>query len=735
MGNIRFIKTSVINYKDATDKNFYNRINALPFEKRQKGNPGKKGDKPKYKELVSSFDIETTRIHDYTPQQLQEAKEAGEPLADYTVMYIWQWAFTFKPDPLVDVSRETIVIYGRTWEEFEEFVTKLTKSLFFNEYIVVYDHNLAYEFQFLRGVLPFEYDSVFNIQARQPLRAYSHHLEFRCSYKQSNMSLRKFAESMQTPHQKTELDYYKKRFYFTPLTQDELTYAVNDVICLNECIVLRMNAEGDNLTSIPLTSTGYVRREVRHAVAKDKKLLKAIRSIMPDYETYKELKEAFRGGNTHANRFYSNQLIKAEDYGPIHSADRSSSYPAVICNAMYPMSKFTEMVLPDYNKVMKEITKYHKAVLTRIKMFHVKQSDPYWGCPYLSESKCRNIINATLDNGRILSADYLETTVTDVDLQILAEEYTADIEIIDAKTAKYGKIPQPIIDEVIKYYVNKTNLKGVAGQEYFYMKNKNLLNSIYGMMVQDLVKVLTIYLNGDEEGQTGEFVDDPDANPEEILRKAEKHGFLNYAWGVWVTAWARYELERGIKLAGEGFIYCDTDSVKYVGDVDWTDYNNEKIAESLASGSHATDPKGKEHYMGVFEPEHDMEEFKTMGAKKYAYTEHNSPINITVAGVGKKTGARELVEKARISRKLGKTNTAIDEFNEGFIFEGEAGGLEAVYNDLPLGEYVMDYTEDGRPLKVISNVTLRPSTYTLGLTAEYKAILDGTAVLKGDDIL
>lgn len=731
---VNFGTTTILKYQDLTNANFYDIINSQPMQKRGNGNPATRNP-VYYKDMVTSFDIETTRIHDYTKEQLQKAKEDDKPLSDDSVMYIWQWGFSYKVQTAPQCfTWNTIVVYGRTWSQFKELLNNITKGLKYNEFIVVYVHNLAFEFQFLRGILPFSDDDVFNIKARQPLKAKSRHLEFRCSYKNSNMSLRKLAEQMQTPHQKTELEYTKKRFWYTPLTDEEIEYCVNDVICLNEAMIIKMEQDGDNLYKIPLTSTGYVRREVRRAVHSDKNLLKRIRKMMPDYDTYLELKEAFRGGNTHANRYYSNETLTADLYGKIHSADRSSSYPAVICNCEFPMSSFSTVYNPTLNNVMHYITNLHLAVLMRVKMSNVRLKDDTWGCPYLSESKCRNIVNGYYDNGRVLQADYLETTITDVDLQIIISEYDADFDFIDVKTAKYGKLPQVIIDEVIKYYVNKTKLKGIAGSEYFYNKNKALLNSIYGMMVQDLVKILILFVDNWDDGSTGEYVQDITADPQEILEKAEKKGFLNYAWGVWVTAWARYELERGIRLVhetdGAVFLYCDTDSVKYIGDVDWSKYNAEKIKESNASGSKAQDPKGNWHYMGVFEPEHDMDAFRTMGAKKYAYTE-NGKLSITIAGVGKKSGAEQLTKTALFKSIdfTGKSNPApiapIDLMQEGFTFTGEAGGLEAVYNDLPLGYTKYEQNEEGRVVEVVSNVTLRPSTYTIGLTAEYKRLLMG----------
>lgn len=711
---MNIISTEVIRCDDLTDL-FFDTIYKLPLVKRRVGNNGGK-TKKQYIDLITSFDIETTRIHDYTKADREKAEKEHRELPDNSVMYIWQWAFSWK----LEGGWKTVCTYGRTWQSFKKFLAKVTKYQDHNTYIVVYDHNFSYEFQFLRGILPFSSDNVFSVDPRQPIKANTSGLEFRCSYKLSNMSLRKFAECMQTPHQKTELKYTKKRYWYTPLSDKELEYCVNDVICLNECIITKMEDEDDDLYTIPLTSTGYVRRSVKKAIqAEGPSLIKKIRAMMPDYDTYMELQEAFRGGNTHANRYYSGILLEEKDYGKIHSADRSSSYPAVICNALYPMSVFKnvpqdELTVP----FMLDYMKHGEALLMRVALKDITLKDITWGCPYISISKCRNLKCELADNGRVLSAEYLETTITDIDLKIILEEYNAEILILDAKYAAYGKLPQSIIDEVIKYYKNKTSLKDVDGQEYFYTKNKNLLNSIYGMMVQALIKLLILYMHGNEPQVAGEFSTDQDSDPHEILEKVEKKSFLNYAWGVWVAAWARYELERGIRKAGRGFIYCDTDSVKYIGSVDWTDYNSEKIEESMRSGSHATDPEGHEHYMGVFEQEHDMEAFITYGAKKYAFI-NGGKLTITVAGVGKKAGVKELEKAAKKDGCRG-----IDEFKEGFTFAGEAGGLEAVYNDLPLYDIIVEDTEDG-PVQVISNVTLRPSTYTLGLTDDYRRLIEG----------
>lgn len=166
-------------------------------------------------------------------------------------------------------------------------------------------------------------------------------------------------------------------------------------------------------------------------------------------------------------------------------------------------------------------------------------------------------------------------------------------------------------------------------------------------------------------------------------------------------------------MTGHNFIYCDTDSVKYVGDLDISKFNKKRMEESTINEAYAKDEKGITHYMGVFESEGCYERFKTLGAKKYVY-EQNGSLHITIAGVNKKAGAEEL--------------GSIENFKEGFTFYA-AGGTESVFND----DVRIIIEKEGHKLEIRDNIVILPSTYTLGLTAEYKAILDGLIDIKYSD--
>lgn len=220
--------------------------------------------------------------------------------------------------------------------------------------------------------------------------------------------------------------------------------------------------------------------------------------------------------------------------------------------------------------------------------------------------------------------------------------------------------------------------------------------------------------------QVGDYEEDPEKTDEQLLYAAQRKAFIGYQVGVWCTAWARMELERGIRMAhhpekGVNFVYADTDSVKYIGDIDWSSYNADCMADCRRTGAFAVDPAGNTHYMGVYETEDDPDtgycyyQFKTLGAKKYAFVKKpGGKTEVTIAGVNKKKGGDELDKHGGLRR-----------FCEGFLFV-EAGGTQAVYNDAP---EIPGIEIDGHHLPITSNVAILPSTYRLGITGEYERII------------
>lgn len=654
-------------------------VRAFPRVINPPGNPGHK-DRKTIVDAVCAFDIESTSLED-----IQQA-----------FMYVWQ----FQLGPWT--------VMGRTWEEFLTLLKRIKAGLKSSERLVCHVHNLSYEFQFLKGIYPFKKNEVFCLDRRKIARCEMFQaVEFRCSYIHSNMSLDQYTKKMGCTSRKLTgtFDYKKIRYPWTELTVDEILYCVYDVISLTEALTREMDLDNDTLVTLPLTSTGYVRRKCKTAMRSKTAFYSYISDQLPDYELFVALREAFRGGNTHANRFYVGKTVEN-----VKSVDRSSSYPDVLVNHEFPVSTFVHRGPCSMDRFFRNKNDHKRACLIRLALFNVKLKDPWIGCPYLSKDKCTNVIGAFYDNGRILCAQYLECTITDIDYDIIESMYTWENPcVFDSWFARYGKLPHEFTDVIIAMYKDKTMLKGNKEQAVYYGKIKAMINALYGMTAQNPLK-LSFEFYDNEYHEKNE-------DPAKTLQKYNRKAFLVYQWGVWVTAWARWELQRMIDIAGNGvtdpeccFIYCDTDSVKYVGDIEpgLTEYNQAQEALSISNGGYAVDSKGEYHYLGVYEVDEQYKEFRTLGAKKYAYTDDDGHCHVTVAGVVKSAGGKEL-DKAG----------GLDAFKDGFVFR-EAGGMEAVYND----NIRMILNVDGHELLITDNVYIHDGEYTLGLTGEYKYLLN-----------
>lgn len=644
--------------------------------------PAKKDEK-RILDIVTAFDIEATRL----------------PEIEQAIMYIWQ--FQYGPD---------ITVIGRTWDDFNIFIEKIKQKME-DRKLIIYVHNLSYEFQFLKGIFKFMPEDVFIIDDRKILKCMiGDNIELRCSYMLTNLSLDKLLKKYDVENKKLtgQYDYNKKRFPWTELTDTEMEYCINDVKGLVQALTIQMKTDGDNLKTVPLTSTGYVRRDTRQAMKQFN--YKELHEMLPDINVYKLLREAFRGGDTLSNRWNTDEIINN-----VKSVDIVSSYPTSLVIDKYPMTKFYREETKSFKYLLK--TGMY-GLLFQVAFINIDVKDEAEGHLYLSRDKCRNVVRPTYVNGRVLCADYLETTLTDIDFEIINRRYKYDnFVIIQLFSSRYKKLPSMLRDVIMSYYRNKTILKGAeeGTDDYlFYMKNKELLNACYGMMAQDPAKDDIKLING-------EYVHE-DRPIYELLNEYYRTAFLSYAWGVWCTANSRKRLADGIDCItrnGEepmNFVYSDTDSIKYIGNPDIEELNYRLQQDAIKNEAYATDRNGEVHFMGVFEDEgyKTPNRFKTMGAKKYVLEDSNGKLHITIAGVNKAKGGKEL--------------ETIENFKDGFVFR-KAGGTESIYND----NVDMNINIDGNILHISDNIVIRDSEYTLGITAEYRRILNGLITIKYSD--
>ena len=629
---------------------------------------GKKRDTRVYN-CVSAFDIEVSKI--------PTGEKLGTGEAEYrSVMYIWQFS----------VEGE-ITVYGRTWAEFLEFFETLDSLIDYK--FVVYVHNLSYEFSFIHGIYPFKNDDIFFMNVRKPLYfKMFNHLEFRCSYRLFNMNLQKVMEVEEVPeqYQKTELDYSIVRYPWTDLTDEELIYCRNDVLGLCLAIKNRLTKTGDTMETIPLTSTGYIRRLMKEATQAFREQFKY---AAPDTFIYKMLRSAFRGGNTHANRQYSGVMC----YN-VKSIDVTSSYPYCLLCRDYPLTAF-RFVKYTREQIESIIRQHRKALLIHCKMYNIKTEHPI---PYISFSKCINTepkhTELKKDNGRILEAEMVEVSITDIDYKIIVDQYQIEsIEFLHVFESDYLPLPRPAKQLIQKLYYDKCTLK--KKDAYLYARSKELLNACYGMAAQDILNFIITFNAGNYK------INKEPASTYLLIRNTTRNA-LPYAVGVWCTAYAREHLEAGfseVMRQGGKIVYCDTDSIKYTGEVDLTEMN-----KAIAKKSYTVQYEGTDYILGTFASEATADLFKTLGAKKYV-CQYGDKLKITIAGVPKEAGARELEEAG-----------GIHAFQKGFVFR--AGKLMSVYNDEPFACEI-----DGHRIESRSDVTLYETEYTVGLSSDYEELI------------
>ena len=639
-----------------------------------------------YIEVPAAFDIETTNVFRRTA-----AGNIDPDFHPYSFMYHWQFCIG------------THVVFGRTWEEFKTLIDDLQRRMNLNNKhrLVIWCHNLRFEAQFM---LPFlKLSGGFWREDREPLKLeIDGGIEFRDSFALSNMSLYKWGLAEGIEHIKDEganFDYDKIRYPDTYLTPDEASYCYNDVRGLCECVENYMKV--DTLASMPMTSTGFVRRAVRNEMRKNKNNRVWFKDSSLDVKTYPLLKEAFRGGDTHGNAVYADQTMT-----DVYSIDISSSYPSQLCMQLFPVGKFRRISAKRFKTGGTRKNYFHVLTLVLKNAKYVgKCGDPY--IPYSKTFNRQHTKEPVIDNGRVLRwYGYFSIVVTCIDYDIIMNEYRADeVYIAEVYMSGKGYLPKEFTDFVKLKFKEKTELKGV--DEYYYNKAKNVINSLYGMAVTSIDSDLVVY---DQETKTYTHIREPLEN---VLKKHYKNRnhFLPYQIGVFCTAHARKQLREMMNLIGRDVVYCDTDSVKFIGAENLKRVeavNAELKNRAIEFNCFADDKNGKRHYMGVWEYEGKYKEFRHIGAKRYIYSiEGKEGYNTTIAGVNKQRG-REHFSKVGINR-----------FTDGEIIQN-AGHLVAYYNDDDI--YTLEL--DGRTFTTASNVALVDDTYTLGFTDNYIHIME-----------
>lgn len=550
-----------------------------------------------------------------------------------------------------------VTLYGHRPDTFCTCLHRMINNMAGHD-TIVYFHNLSYDWVFLRKFLFKEFgfpDKQLNTKPHYPISiVWENGLIIKDSLILAQRSLDKWAKDMGVEHLKAigKWDYNKIRTQAEEFTADELEYIEHDTLAGVECIETYMKALNKSLYSLPYTATGIPREEVRNR-AKPFHYHDRFLSMSLTYEQQMKMENVYHGGYTHANR----HLIDVNITDGVSCYDFASSYPYVMLSERYPMEKFT----PYKNCSIQDILdlKDDYAFMFKLVLFRPRLKDNFICMPALQFSKCIKSVNAVLDNGRVLCADYIEIYINELDLEVINSQYIYDKHLcIDVEFAIKEYLPRWFTDYIFELFKDKTVLKG--GDKVLYALAKAKLNSLYGMCVQKPIKD-TI----EEQYLTGEYTH-LNQDPEELYEKYLKNynSILPYQWGVWVTAYAFRNLFKLGSCCGT-WVYSDTDSCY---GVNWNiqklnEYNQTCKDKLLANEYGCVVHNGREYWLGVAELDGEYSEFKVQGAKRYCgRSVEDGELHITVAGVPK-SGSKCLKDD-------------INNFTSGIIFPGAVTGKQ-----------------------------------------------------------
>lgn len=566
---------------------------------------------------------------------------------------------------------------------------------------IIFFHNLSYDWQFLRAFC-FEswgYPSrQLNTKPHYPISVeFSNGIIFRDSLILAQRGIAKWAMDLNVPDKKeiAKWDYDKVRMQGGSFTDDEKLYIEHDTLAGVECIDATMQTLGKKVCTLPYTATGIVREAFRKTAKHNRGRDWFLRQYL-DYDFVRLSERCYHGGYTHQNRFKKRMTINEFDTGgePIQCWDIASSYPFALCSEKYPSEKFTRYHDCTPAEILKASDSY--AFMFTLELYKVSLKDPLYPMPMLQYSKATETINEECDNGRIVCADYVQISLTEIDLKLLDAQYAYDKQYTICTGVIFAAkdfLPKWFTDFVFENFKAKTSLKGRDPVLYAIAKAK--LNSIYGMCVQHVMQD-----DIDEDYLTGDYVrivkQDEEAYQDYIDKRTT---LLPYQIGIWCTCYAMKNL---FELGGclkdvHTWIYSDTDSCfGYGWDKEKLDaYNQTRIDKMHARGYDGIRHDGRTYYLGIVELDKVCEEFKGIHSKCYCYRDAKThELKITIAGVPK-SGAKCLKDD-------------IDNFDIGFTFPGtKTGKKQHTY-------FYGDIREDVHGNVLADSIDLSPCDYVIG---------------------
>lgn len=397
--------------------------------------------------------------------------------------------------------------------------------------------------------------------------------EFRDSLKKIQGSVEQIAKSFDLPILKGEIDYsIKHNIDYTP-TQEEIKYIQHDTEIIAR--VLKMEYENglDKLTTASDTFNKY-----------KKTIFPYYAILFPElsYDTDTYIRKSYRGGVVQVSEKYKGMEINEN----VYCYDVNSMYPYNMVTKLLP---YGEPIFYNGEYV------YDEKYPLFIQRFRVS-------CK-LKENCVKSVLLDNMKYGKLsyledTGDELLELTLTNVDLQLLKENYNIyEIEYIDGYKF-FGS--RKLFTKYIKpLYDMKCKTKGAEKQLY-----KIQLNGLYGKFALNPKHQQKIpYINIDNIVAF--------KNSEISIDKT-----IYTAISAFITSYSRQYLLNTIKANLDYFVYCDTDSIHL-------------LRENL-DGAKIDDKE-----LGAFKLEKIYVKSKYLGQKCYYGIKENGQTDVKIAGCPK----------------------------------------------------------------------------------------------------
>lgn len=480
------------------------------------------------------------------------------------------------------------------------------------------------------------------------------------------------------------------------------------------------------------------------------------------YDMYEWL---YRGGIAKSNVRYTS----IDDYllhgvqQRVGGMDYTSSYPFVMTAFNFPVSRFKECNIdPDTLNLDYESPDFENwRYIFIMELWELRANDDFC-LESVSKVRGEHIIE---DNGRIYKADKITVCLTDCDYALYKLYYTWNKEksrVIKCWKAKAGKLPDFLLYPMWDSGRKKQELKHNDEKKVEYTLAKIEFNTYYGLTVKQPVYNNYYFHNvvndngyesieTDVQGFQGKMYKtvhtvDPSAETltSPMSERTQKQTFLDNVrgfilspfYGIWVCAFARYNLMRMIKRISDespentnDVIYCDTDSCYYLNPAkhqhlfdEWNKYAAQRVLKRLPAQYHKSlGTLGKFDNIASDESKGYSDtfiNFKTLGSKRYIkeyQTEHGKKISATIAGL----------PKGSIERFCKRLHLDIyREFNNLFDFTVHSEDLTE-QDKVKLGrkyhDEKMTFFIAGEKVTEYSSCTLYPTTFKIKMSELYTA--------------